>query len=236
MRKTLLVLVLSLALPAMLCANELWVQQNGNELQVVCVPSVCGKDVVPIPCDTTDIKEFKVFDAIGKVRKSETAFKDKATVQIGNEKVTLVTVLQEEGFRSITADGEKPLSKREAKDAIETRYYLNFSKTLLSWSKAFTKPLGKGLEIVPLKNPLTLKTGDKLPIVVYYDGKPHADIWVDDRTNDGIREKTDSKGRLNVIIGKKGLQVVTAYLDTPYKDPAEADKMTFTSNLTYQVK
>lgn len=227
--------MISLAVPTMLSANELWVQQKDRELQIVCAPSVCGKEIVAAPCDPLSLKQAKTYDATGKLHATVSAFPEQAVISSAPNTIAVVTVTQDEGFRSMTAAGEKPLSRKQAPDALETRYYLHYGKTLLAWNKAFTRPLGKDLEIVPLKNPLVMKPGDKLPIVVYYQGKPRAGIWVDDRTNDGIREKTDRRGRLMVTVGKRGLQIITAYQDEPYKNADEADKLSRTANLAYTV-
>ena len=65
--------------------------------------------------------------------------------------------------------------------------------------------MGAKMEIVPLKNPLTLKAGDKLPLLVLYEGKPLAGATV---TAEGIGKdalKTDANGRAEVAITKEGL-------------------------------
>jgi nickel transport protein len=222
---------LSLSICSLACAHDLWVQQSGNELQVV-----SGHEGVTTPCDPSKIREVKAFDLTGKLKKAETHFQGKAAVLTVPGSVAAVTAYQEEGFRSVTPDGEKPLSKRAAKDSVDTRFYQNYTKTIFNWNNSLTRPLGSAFEIVPLKNPLTLKPGKKFPIVVYFNGKPLAGVWVDDGTNDGIREKTDGKGRLTVTVGKKGRQFITVFRETDYKDLSEADKLSLTANLTYLVK
>ncbi len=228
-------LALAFAFSVSLCvpvsAHDIWVQQFDHELVVV-----SGHGGGTAPCNPYKIREFKAFDTSGALKGIGANLKGKAVIPLTKDGIVAATAYQEEGFRSITPDGEKPLSKRAVKDAIETRFYQNYLKTLLGWSPALGKPLGAKFELVPLKNPLALKSGETFPLVVYYNGKPFADALVDDGTSDGLREKTDGQGRFTVTVGKKGRQVITAYRSEPYQDQNEADLLSMTTNLNYIVK
>lgn len=90
--------------------------------------------------------------------------------------------------------------------------YQKFAKALLAGKKdgsdVFTKPLGHALEIVPLKNPLQLKKGARLPLQVLYQGEPLADAQVS-IYQANVKEplstrRTDAKGTVQLRLKGKG--------------------------------
>jgi uncharacterized GH25 family protein len=92
------------------------------------------------------------------------------------------------------------------------------------------------LEIVPLKNPLTLKQGDTLPIQVYANGKPAADVevvaeFVTDRENNVV--KTDSEGKAEITIRNNGLNVLATETSEPIADTTKADKLAKFATLSF---
>jgi uncharacterized GH25 family protein len=210
-------------------AHDQWIQQNGNELTVVTGHWGGGAT----PCNPYKIKEFKAFDASGIINNADARFKGKATIFLHQQGAIAATAYQEEGFHSTTPEGDKPVSKRMAGDSIETMYYQHYIKTLLGWDKSLAEPLGSKFEIVPLQNPLAMKTGNHLPILVYYDGKPSPDTAVDDGATAGALNRTDNRGRTSITVSTSGRQVITAFRKEPYHDPADADHLIITANLSY---
>ncbi|MFH1027852.1 MAG: hypothetical protein V1791_07610 [Pseudomonadota bacterium] len=94
-----LALALSLTFCSLACAHDLWVQQSGNELQVV-----SGHEGVTTPCDPAKVREVKAFDPAGKLKKTETGFQGKAAVMTVPGGVAAVTAYYEEGFSSMTPE------------------------------------------------------------------------------------------------------------------------------------
>jgi uncharacterized GH25 family protein len=70
----------------------------------------------------------------------------------------------------------KVAPKAGLKGVILSLYFEQYAKTLINAGEtsddSFKRKVGHDLEIVPLKNPSDLKTGDFLPIQVLFKGKP----------------------------------------------------------------
>lgn len=135
-----------------------------------------------------------------------------------------------------TPEGYKNVSKREAKDVIESMKGVTFNKNIWGWSENFSKPLGGKMELVPLKNPLDLKSGDTLPFQVLYNGKPLAGATVSAEGVEKDALKTDQEGKAEIVIKKSGLNVVKANLKTPTPNDPDADTLSETANLVFEVK
>jgi hypothetical protein len=89
------------------------------------------------------------------------------------------------------------------------------------------------LDIVLLKNPFELKEGDSLPIKVLCRGKPMAGVEVEGRDHD-IVSTTDREGMATVRM-TGGPQLISVDAKEPIKDDPDADYMSFTATLTFEV-
>lgn len=54
---------------------------------------------------------------------------------------------------------------------IEEGASYKLSKEIVEWAPYLAKPVGQRAEIVPLKDPTTLKEGDMLPVQLYFEGE-----------------------------------------------------------------
>lgn len=55
---------------------------------------------------------------------------------------------------------------------IEEGASYKLSKEIVQWNDALAKPVGQRAEIVPLKDPTSLKEGDMLPIQLFFENQP----------------------------------------------------------------
>ncbi|WP_449243909.1 DUF4198 domain-containing protein [Desulfobacca acetoxidans] len=128
------------------------------------------------------------------------------------------------------------MSKRDAKDAIDSIRAEIFKKNFWQWNDRFAKPLGGKMELVPLKNLLVLKVEDKLPFQVLYDSHPlpGAAVIAEGIEKDSL--KADGNGRAEVIIKRDGLNVVKARRKTPTVNDPDADILIEIANISFSVK
>jgi uncharacterized GH25 family protein len=110
-----------------------------------------------------------------------------------------------------------------------------------------TKPLGKSkLEIVLLKNPISLKAGGSLPLQVLYEGKPlpKATVLGDFRGFNpagswGLAKafycQADKDGKLDFIPAKGGLWIIKVRHAIPNEDKSEAEETVHLYNITFFV-
>lgn len=232
MRKAIvLALVLTLVSAAALYAHDTWVAKDGDVLVVK-----YGHGDKIDPYKPTYVKEAKAYDASGTEIPIAITAQDTRAVLAPAQPPALVTVIYNAGAWVKTPEGYKNVSKREVKDVLQSRKGVTHSKNIWQWNDRFSKPLGGKMELVPLKNPLALKAGDKLPFQVLYDGKPLAGATV---AAEGVEKdtlKTDPNGRAEIVIKKSGLNVVKANRKTDTPNDPDADTLSETANITFEVK
>ncbi len=147
-----------------------------------------------------------------------------------------------------TTDGHiEGKNKAQVKGAVKGMYSGKFCKAIITVDKAggaaFSKIAGHDLEIIPLKDPGTLKKGDILPIKVLLKGKP-AELEVK-ATYDGyssrqnvfaITIKTGKDGKGEIKIGKPGRWLIkTGCKETP-ADTRLYDEKMYAATLTFQTR
>lgn len=235
MRKWLLGIVglLVLALVSVVAAHDTWVGSTAAGWEVLRGHDGVGGD----PYNPAYVKEARAYDAKGgKVGVKIQPAGDKAQLLPAREPA-LITIVYHSGAWVKTPEGWKNIAKREAKgeilEAVKGTFY---SKNLFQWHDSFARPLGEVMEIVPLRNPLTLKVGDSLPVQVLYHGKPLAGLSLGTASHGPAAAVTDSQGQATVQITKPGLTIISGNLRTPLPNDPDADQHSETVNLTFVVR
>jgi len=223
--------VLSLLFANALYAHDVWVAKGAEGLVVK-----YGHGDKLDPYKPTNVTEAKAYDMSGKEVPVTVKPQDTRAILNAAQDPALVAVVFSPGVYVKTPEGYKNVSKREAKDVIESTRSMTWNKNLWGWNDSFGKPLGGKMEIVPAKNPLSLKVGDALAFQVLYDGKPLAGATV---SAEGVGKdtlKTDPNGRAQVVIKKTGLNVMKVNRKTAtVKDP-DADTLSETASIVFEVK
>lgn len=137
------------------------------------------------------------------------------------------------GYWSKTPYGTKNFAKDAAGGAVLDSW-LSFEsvKRIDRWGAGLAKPLGQGLELVPLGNPLALKPGAKLRVLASLDGKPVAGVTV--AYFGKPRGVSDGSGVVNVRLQQAGLQLIQASLDSPLQD-GKADRLVRAATLQFEL-
>ena len=148
------------------------------------------------------------------------------------------------GFLSITEQGHKLGSKKDVTDVVSCFQYIMNAKALIEVGgkkDGFSRRSEELLEIIPLKDPASLKLGDTLPLKIMFQGKPLAEIKLQgtysgfktDKKNPWAVEKnSDSQGVVQVKLTSKGQWLFKTNHKTPYPDKAEADEYSYSTSLT----
>ena len=121
-------------------------------------------------------------------------------------------------------------------------FYSRRAKTLIQVGPAVaqphvTRPTGFKLEIVPQKNPYDLKSGETLPLVILYEGRPLSGATVKlnnlDFDNAPIAQKlTDASGRVAFNVPLTGRWQLNVIWTKPIINP-KADFDTIFSSLSF---
>lgn len=137
------------------------------------------------------------------------------------------------GYWSKTPYGTKNLPKSEAGAVMDSWLSVEAVKRIDRWGEALARPPGRELELAPLDNPLTLKTGDKLRLRAYFQGKPAAGVTV--AYFGKPRGVTGGDGAVNIRLADPGFQLIQGSLELPLND-GKADKAIHATSLQFDIK
>jgi uncharacterized GH25 family protein len=151
------------------------------------------------------------------------------------------------GFVTRTPQGMKLQTKKGVPDANFCFRFDMAAKTLVNvgdQKQGFDRSVHSTLEIMPLKNPQTLKVGETLSVKVTFQGKPLAgaevkfthDGWSDPDKRFATLGKTGTKGEIRIKLDKPGRWLLIASHKTPYDNPEECDENYFSTSLTWRVR
>ncbi len=221
---------LLLFIPISVFGHDFWIEKKGNELFLV-----FGHGSKREEFDLSKVKQVKAFDLNGKEISINKEKRGPALLLKTDQPPSLIFAEIDNGYWSKTIYGWKNLPKRKATRVVESNRSLFYSKSLLRWSEAVTKPqTDQGLEVLPLANPFEFKTGALLPIKVLYQGKPLSGVDVEGGDHQKIAT-TDKEGIANLTITKEGHQLISVSIKEPLKNDLDADYLMITSTLTFEV-
>jgi nickel transport protein len=145
----------------------------------------------------------------------------------------VVFVMTSTGYWTKTPYGTMNVPKTDVDDALKSWVSFESVKRIDEWGDSMTRPLTQDLEITPLKNPLPLKKGKKLRLLVTFGGKPVEGATVS--YGGDPRGVTGKDGRVNIKLRRNGFQVIQASLRQPYDGP-DADEIIHTTNLNFETE
>lgn len=148
----------------------------------------------------------------------------------------LIVTSFDAGYWSKTSKGYTPLAAYEAGGIVfDTLRSIKIGKTFFSSSMQLLQPLGLELEVTPLKDVFSLKPGDKLPVLVSYQGKPLAGAGFENQSDD-LDELTNSYGIAFVPIKSKGLNIIAAKYEMPLLSDPQARRLLLQSSISFELK
>ncbi|MDI6775722.1 MAG: DUF4198 domain-containing protein [Syntrophales bacterium] len=236
------ILITAIALSFMMFSNafahDVWMEKRNGDIGVL-----YGHGLKLDPYDPEKIKDVKGFDSKGKAVKVEIVKRKESALISPKGEAATIGMLFDGGYGVKTTEGSKKLTKREAKgnfEIIESTRSYKYSKAMVGPSDVSSKPIGLRLEIVPQKNPFAIKIGETLPIKVLFEGKPleGATIKAGCTHERNLKEysATDKDGVANVVIEKGCNQIINASYKTALKDDPDADLLSISTNMTFEVK
>lgn len=218
-----------LIFPSSAHAHDFWIEKKGNELLLV-----FGHGVKREEFDPSKLKNIKAFDLNGKEIEVNREKRAPVLLLRTDQPLFLLFAEIDNGYWSKTIYGWKNLPKRKASRVVEANRSIFYSKALLLWGEAASKPLSDSrLDLIPLSNPFELKTGSLLPIKVFYQGKPITGVEVEGGDHQKL-STTDKNGIAKIPI-KKGHYLLSVTIKEPLKNDPDADYLNITSTLTFEV-
>lgn len=236
MLRNIMVGMIAFTLLAATCAqaHDMWLEKRGDKVFLL-YGHPGDTDPYPLSRITsmTGITENQWNISLEPVEHKGEAFAD-----LGDDFVMLAVEFDNKYWYNTEEDGWRNFNApTEIRSTIieEGRSY-KLSKEILAWRPFLAEPVGQRAEIVPLKDPTKLKQGDKLPVMLFYEGKP--------MPADGARVSTTSdmsiehpelaelkkSEAIEVTIGPSGRQIIIGKYE---KKLDETRRVWFAFSLTF---
>ena len=153
------------------------------------------------------------------------------------KKPAMIALSFDAGYWVKTDNGYKNIDPSKYKGVVfNTLKSIKYGKRYFKWSESFTNPAGLGMEVVPLINPLKIKKGEKLPVLVLKDGEVLQNAGFETSDYEDLDIKTNKYGIAYVPVKRSGLQIIAAkYYADEVNDP-NVNKITIQSSISFEVK
>jgi nickel transport protein len=215
-------------------AHDFWLEKKDGKIFIV-----SGHDDKWDAYDPARVKEVKAFDSKGNILKIDVVRQKEAAYIVPKENLAMISVFFDNHFWTKTTDGWKNITKREAVkqslQILESGQSFKYAKYIEKWSDNFTMPVGSKMEIIPLKNPLSLKAGDVLPITVLLDGKPLEGASIYLQGSHDVTAQTAKDGAAAVKI-KSGHNIVSSTTRVPFTNNPDADQLYLRASISFESK
>lgn len=213
------------------CAHDLWIEKFQDKYILYYghkYSSHSGKKLIKY--NPENIQSVKCIDKNGNKIKINVK---KEYPLIINENCAIIYVDISSGYWTKTPYGTINKPKSQVDTPIKSWLSYESVKRINLWSKNLEKSFSKKLDIIPVNDPLKLQEGDKIRLLITFNGKPEKNIPV---AYDGkYRDSTDNYGRINIKIKHKGLQLIEAtYREKVYSE--KTDEIIYTTILNFEVK
>jgi nickel transport protein len=211
-------------------AHDMWIERDSQGFTLLYGHAHSGHG-------GTTLMEYKpeivirvdCFDVEGRKIDAEITRENPMRISAG---CAAVYVLTSSGYWSKTTSGTKNLSKKEAQSPLRSWQSFESVKRIDEWSDALSRPLTGDFEITALENPLALKPGDKIHLLVTLEGAPAQGATA---TYDGEpRGVTGKDGLINLKIRHGGFQMIQAGITLPLESE-EADEAVHTTSLNFEI-
>jgi len=228
MRTPLLFLFLCCTSPAW--GHDLWLEADGQELVLLQGHRHSAHEgAETVAYDAARVVGARCLDAEGKPR--TLSIPATSPVRLAGA-CTVLLVNYVSGYWTKTAWETKNLPKTGIAGVLRSWHSAESVKRVAKWIPAAGQPLGQGLEITPLRDPLTLVSGDKLNLLATDDGKPVAGLPV--AYGDDTRGVSGADGRIAIRLRHPGVQLISTTLETPLTD-GKADRSLRSATLQFEI-
>jgi uncharacterized GH25 family protein len=235
-------------------AHDLWVTPNDYRLGQTAMASMVVFNAHQFPAVEKDILPSDRVDRVfviapdgSQVKYNAEADQYLSAAPLKQNGTYMAVALPINGFFTRTTQGyQRGKNKKDLTGAIDCRYSEKYAKSLFTVGKAggevFSRTLGHSMEIVPLKDPATLREGEFLPVKVLLDGKPARTLVLgtyagfSDLPNTwAYATHTDREGLARIQLIHAGNWLLLAKENAAYPDTTECDTLSRAASLTFNI-
>lgn len=229
-------LISILTISTMVFAHDAWVQQTSKERATIFWGHL-DKELKTL--ELAKIQKVVAFDKNGKKSEIKAEVKEENTTLTIGAKTVMTLLETAPSYKVVTPDGTKyGVGKRAAVGVLSSAKGIKYSKAIFTWSENISKPVGVPLEIVVMKNPFKMAIGEKLSVQTFKNSKPigNLKLIVDGEHDENKIITTDSNGKADIVITKKGLKLIATKNESPLMGDPDADTLSESANIAFVIK
>lgn len=212
------------------CAHDFWINRDSNGSTLVQGHLLSRhKGEARVEYDPAIVKRAWCVNTEGESKIVQPVLSYPARVP-GQCSATLFELSSGYWTQTLTETVQKRRS--EVRNALRGWISEESIKRLDTWTPSSAQPIGNGLELVPLSNPLGLAPGAKLAVLVTWQGRPRPGVAV--AYEGDVRGTTGADGRINIRIRRGGTQMLSASVEEPIGDE-NADKVVRSTALQFDL-
>ncbi len=202
------------------------------------------------------LKDFYLIDPEGKLKKLSPHPGGFLATRINfeGERTYLLVAELKPGFYTMWLEDGKINHRIGPKTGLSnvmvSTYYEQFAKAIINVDTGdsnFLTPIGQKIEIVPLKNPISLKEGDFLPVRILYEGNPLSSYPTVYATYLGFSTQNETyaytttangEGIAEIKIIRSGIWMVKVnYKTHPTEEMKDkCNELSYTATLSFEIK
>ena len=198
-----------------LFAHDMWLQETDEGFSIV-----LGHEGKTDPYESARLKDVTGYTENGWPVGLDIDREKQGCRVMADEAFCAVSALLDNRYWLKTIDGWENQRERKGLQIVEEGHSYKHTKHIVKWCDFLSGPVGQRFEIVPLKDPTSLKQGDSLPVKVFFEGKPALKARVSKTSNMAkTHDLEPAKDESSVIVqvGPPGLQLINAKLVVPVK-------------------
>jgi nickel transport protein len=213
MRRVCALLLLMPALPAL--AHDLWLERESGGIALYQGHKHSSHGGAgTIPYDPAFVTDALCLEASGRTK--PLALAKAAPWRTTTTDCAALRVAASSGYWTKTPWETKNVPRTGVAGAVRSWLSEESVKRIDRWVPGADRPLSEGLEITPAIDPLSIKPGDKLIVLVTENRQPKAGVPV--AYGGDTRGATGEDGRIAIRLRQGGMQLIAASVETPLND------------------
>lgn len=198
-------------------AHDTWIEEDNGKVAVL-----TGHHGAPEPYEPERVKKITGYTKNMWKVNLELIRQDEKTVSRVDEPFAAFTAFMDNGYWLHTNKGWKNHRDKSGLKMIEEGRSYKYAKQISEWNDKLSEPLGQRFEIVPLSDPTHMEEGEKLPVKIYFEGKPVDNAKISDSSflagDTHNLNEIKGQGPFEVSVGPAGPQKITAKFVLPAED------------------
>jgi nickel transport protein len=212
------------------CRPRFWLERDANGVTLFYGHQHTHSGTKTLPYKADFVKDALCLDASGQTK--TLALTKNTPWHTPSTDCAVIRVTASSGYWTKTPWATKNMPKNGINNVVKSWLAEMSVKRIDRWVAGADQPLSTGIEITPVSNPLVLKAGDTLTLLVTQNGQPKAGAQVE--YDDVVLGTTDKEGRVAILLRHGGVQLIETDIETPLVD-GKVDTVIHNATLQFKI-